>query len=325
MNINTGIFTSDVAVGGDGSGHQFYYGVPSGTRGVPSSGTTIRSLQFWYNGNTVRGIEIRLSDGGQHTFGKLEDSRTDRFYFSEGEEVSSLKIWSSDHGRGRCGRIELSTNQGRSFVVPSRATGDPYVPEVGSGKLLGVFGRDGDDIDCLGFGLLRRIQSAKLTDIQYPTLDEQIIKTNPRVIKQLAYDNLGDSQQKFTFSGSKEVTVTQTWSRTASMEFGISATVEASIPFLGSASSTSSLTLGGSKTYSRENVQKETDSFQYEVNVNPHTKVEAAATIYEGKINLDYTGNMAYFLDSGAEFSYQVKGCYSGVSVSKAQVTTRNI
>ncbi|ROL48207.1 Aerolysin-like protein [Anabarilius grahami] len=48
--------------------------------------------------------------------------------------------------------------------------------DVGSGYCLGVVGRSGADIDCMGFMFLNAVQSAVLTNVNYPTINQLIPK-----------------------------------------------------------------------------------------------------------------------------------------------------
>jgi hypothetical protein len=45
-----------------------------------------------------------------------------------------------------------------------------YTIDVGSGICLGLEGRSGSDIDCMGFLFINTIKSSVLTDMEYPTL-----------------------------------------------------------------------------------------------------------------------------------------------------------
>lgn len=321
MNINTAYFTSQTAVGGSGGG-EFYYGVKKGQIS-PSSGAVVRLLKAWYDSNTMRGIQIELTNGGKHSFGRQEGTQSQPFYFADGETIQSLKIWASDHDTGRCGGFELITNEGRKFDVDARRTGDPYQPEIGSGILVGLFGRAGADIDCLGFALLRRVESAVLVNVDYPDISTLQVKTKPRQIQTITYDNSdGTVEQTFTFSGSESVEETETWSVTAGIETSVSTEVQAGIPIIAEGSVTASLSVSVSGTYERSTKKTTVQSFNFPVTVPPGKRMLASATLYEGNIDTEYTGKMVFTLDSGKSFNYEVNGIYSGVSASQAVVKT---
>ncbi len=154
FNADTTYSTSDVAVGG-GGGLTFYIGgVRRGMK--PTTGRSVKSLKFFYTENKhMCGLEISLTDGIATFVGRYSDNNTGHFVFEEGEKISSLKVWTDGHDNGRCGRIELVTDRNRQFNVDCPTDGDPHVYDIGSGRLAGVFGKMGVDMDCLGFSLLR--------------------------------------------------------------------------------------------------------------------------------------------------------------------------
>lgn len=84
-----------------------------------------------------------------------------KFQFFEGEKVASLTLWASSFHTGRSGGFQINTSHGCSFKACVRESYicDSYKPEVGCGLLTGVFGRGGEDLDCLGFALLIKAES----------------------------------------------------------------------------------------------------------------------------------------------------------------------
>ena len=318
--VDTSYFTSNIAVGGRG-GRRFYYGL--GPRKPPASGTVVRSLKAWWSSRNkiMRGLEIELTNGWRRTFGKKAEGYTERFYIDAGEKISSLKIWYRNYRTGRIGGFELITDQNRKFSVSPEGHGNPYKPELGSGILVGVYGGHGGDIDYLGFGLLRRAR-AELIDVNYPDLYTLKLKTSPKNIDTITYDNSkGTASQVFTFTGSESVTTAESWSVTAGLEAGVKTTIKAEVPMIISAQVTVSYTLSVSGTYKRSNTKTTTRSFNFPVKVPPGKRSRAIATLYEGVINTRYMGVILYTLDSGKEFRYKVSGTYRGISASEITVT----
>ncbi len=260
-------------------------------------------------------------------YGKKEGKATDTFYFAfdEYERITSLKMWSSDHERRRCGRPEMSTTF-KKLTVDLPAIGDVYHADEGSGILYGVFGRSGCDIDCLGFAMLRSIEHARLTDVQYPGLRNDHIAVSPKAIKKLAYDHSkGTKDQVFTLSGKTTVEESEEWSVTSGLEMTISATtlVDASIPLVADVSMelTASLSTSVTGSYSQRTTKTSKESYQFPVTARAGKHVQATATLYEGVITLSYSGKRIYELDSGEKFGYNATGIYGGVAVSSIQVS----
>ncbi|KAG2438236.1 hypothetical protein HYH02_010937 [Chlamydomonas schloesseri] len=92
-----------------------------------------------------------------------------RFKFEPGERVTRLSMWGKADG-SRWGGLRLATTLGRTFEATMQ---EPLGEElnmdefVGAGLLMGVHGREGADIDCLGFTFLRRVAAARLLQPLY--------------------------------------------------------------------------------------------------------------------------------------------------------------
>lgn len=160
LSVNNAFFTSNVAVGGDG-GRQFYFGCEGND---PTSGRVVRSLQAWVNKVVFKALEVEFTDGTIRTAGVKNGTPTEKFYIANGEKISSLQMWGGGWQEGRSGGFKLQTDRGREFNVftPDRI-GYPYRPPLGSGILVGVFGRAAADIDALGFALLHQVKAQRAT------------------------------------------------------------------------------------------------------------------------------------------------------------------
>ena len=318
--IDTSIFTSNLAIGGDGGG-EFYCNVDP-KMGIKSE-VIVRSLKFWYNNEQgVNSVKVELTNGKNATYGRMEDEETDIFYIADGEKITSLKLWRNDYEKGRLGALELTTDQNRKCSFGQRS-GRLYEPEIGSGLMVGIFGRSGHDIDCLGFALLRRAK-AKIINMKYPV--DIPIQTAPKSYKTIRYDNTeGDAAQTFTFEGSESVTTSSSWSVTSGMEIGVSTEVEAGVPFIASAKTTVSAKVSLSATYNLENSKTVEESFSFPVTVPAGEILQATAVLYEGKINAEYEADMVYTLDTGKQFQYHIKGTYNGIDSDKVVVVLDKI
>lgn len=129
------------------------------------------------------------------------------------------------------------------------------------------------------------------------------------MVRTVDYDNSKDSsEQKVTFSGSTSVQTTKSWSWSAGIEAGVSATVSAGIPSIGEASVTASLTVSASTTHQNAIMETTEQSYSLSITVPPFTKIKASAILYKGAVNLKYTGKMLCVLETDREFSYAVSG-----------------
>ncbi len=317
VDVNDSYFTSNVAIGGPG-GSPFLCGVGPNP---PQSGTVVRSLQVWYfKGSRVTALEVGLSNKEFISFGtKYADAYvSERFVIAPNEKISLLKLWPSTYQGGRCGGFEVVTDQNRNFSVDAWRHFPPYELEIGSGLLVGMYGRAHDDIDCLGFGLLRRVTSAQLIEVQYPDLSMLRVTTQPKQIQSTTYDNSnGATEKEFIVEGNINVTSAESWSPTDGMESSIEAKVKAGIAILAEAKEIAAVTLSVSGTYDRSNINPSKHSYAFPVIVPAGELLRATGTLYEGSIKTEYTGKMLYTLASGASFSYDVSGEYNGISASQ--------
>ena len=154
---DTSVYTSNVAIGGK-NGSEFNYGAKKDQ--YADYDATVRSLKAWYDGDTMRGLKVELTDDSSAMYGTAKGKETETFKLKPGEKVSSLKVWGGDYDGGSCGGFKMTTTKKRSFDVPAPRKGDAYEYDVGSGILVGVYGKSGSDVDCLGFNLLRSDRSS---------------------------------------------------------------------------------------------------------------------------------------------------------------------
>ena len=322
----TNYFTTKYIVGG--SGGDFRTINFNGER----IGEVVRSLKVWVDKRTIRSIQVEITNGRRYTYGHKKGDESEKFYFEPGELLRSLEIW----GNGKCGLagrvagLRFRTNKGRKFEVHSSGQRNgPYRPPIGSGILVGVQVRAGDDLDALGFLILRRVEKAILSNIRYPSLHTLALRTKPIRIDTVTYNNKHSSiASHYTLSGSKAITEKESWSTTKSLEKEVSAEFEVrgSALFIEkSAKLGVRVKVGLSGTRSRETTTTTTRSYNFQIDVPPRKTVEATATVFEGVINTPYTGTMKYFLETGITFQYNVRGTYKGVAVSQIVVTKTEI
>lgn len=130
-------------IGGNG-GHDFSF------TGV-YNGSSLQKIWVWLGESQVKAVRARLTDGREETFG-VPDGQYQEFEFNPGELITSMSLWGNGVGT-RLGAIKFSTNYPRSFFVKMTSWGlkTEYPIDVGSGSCLGIEGRCGADIDCMGF------------------------------------------------------------------------------------------------------------------------------------------------------------------------------
>lgn len=164
--IDLSYFTTNAAIGGNTGGREFTFN--AGSSNV-AAGFWIRSLTFWVDGNCMRGCEMWLNKAGGATqlgiIGQKAGNQSDTFVFGDGERLTSLKLWGNGYRGGRFSAVEWTTSENRTFKFGHLTSTPTYQPDIGSGFLVGLFGRHAADIDCLGFAVLRRIKNTRLYSI----------------------------------------------------------------------------------------------------------------------------------------------------------------
>ena len=311
-------FTSNHGVGGTG-GDAFTLNC---SELDVAEGRFIRSLTFWTDSNChcIRGCEIMLNNSEILTLkGEKVGNQSDTFLFGDGERLTSVSLWENDHDGGRLSGVKWTT-ENRTFSFGNH-NGTAYTPDVGSGLLIGIFGRSGTDIDNLGFAILRKINKSRLISLEYPDLSTIQVFSKPMSIKTIQYDNSnGTVDQEFTFEGEMQVETTSTWSVTSSLTVGLSYTVETSALIV-SASATASVELGVEGTHEHAEKKTTTESFSFPLKVPAKTNIRATAVLYEANIDVPFTAKMVFHLDTGKEIEVDMDGTYKGLDSDQVVVT----
>uniref|UniRef100_A0A8C8F3T7 Jacalin-type lectin domain-containing protein n=1 Tax=Oncorhynchus tshawytscha TaxID=74940 RepID=A0A8C8F3T7_ONCTS len=148
-------------IGGQGGSPFEFHGM--------NSGATLKKIGVAVEGWQVKAVRAELTDGEVATFG---DANTfNEFEFKLGKRITKLSLWGNGAGT-RLGAIKFTTSENRQFFEKMTSWGlkTEYTIDVGSGIGLGLQGRYGSDIDCMGFLFINTIKSSVLIDIKYPTL-----------------------------------------------------------------------------------------------------------------------------------------------------------
>lgn len=86
--------------------------------------------------------------------GNSEGSNNQEILLDEDDKIVSVKLW-PNRNRNRFGGFEfvVAKRRGRiaTFSVKCQQLGEPVSLDVKSGRICGITGRSGDEIDGLGF------------------------------------------------------------------------------------------------------------------------------------------------------------------------------
>ncbi|KAI2662993.1 Aerolysin-like protein [Labeo rohita] len=300
-----------------------------GTAGAPFSftgkknGASLEKIGVWVGKQQVKAVKVWLSDGRIGSFG-TQDGPYQEYTFKTGEGFTSLSLWGNEAGT-HLGAIKFKTSKGGEFFAKMTSSGlkQEYPVDVGSGFCLGVVGRAGADIDCMGFMFLNAVQSTVLTNVNYPTLHQLIPQVIVEEIKSGSYMNETSTNQQQTIETSKKVTKTSSWSISTSFTETFSVEVKAGIPEIIEVTIGYSVTVGGESTYSYEHTDERTETLSTTVDVPPRKKVDVDITIGRATFDLPYTGTVKITCKNGSVLEYETKGQYKGITYTDMKVNTK--
>uniref|UniRef100_A0A8K9URC7 Uncharacterized protein n=1 Tax=Oncorhynchus mykiss TaxID=8022 RepID=A0A8K9URC7_ONCMY len=149
-----------------------------------------------------------------------------------------------------------------------------YTIDVVSGICLGLEGRSGSDIDCMGFLFINIIKSSVLTDMKYPTLFLFKPQVTPEYVKSMSHHNDTSLVQEESITYSKTLTNTSSWSVSNKIESTLSLSVKAGIPDLVEVTSGFSLTVGVEQSTSLQETENITESDSINLKIPPGTTMD---------------------------------------------------
>ncbi|XP_064812333.1 aerolysin-like protein [Oncorhynchus masou masou] len=298
-------------------------GIPFEFHGM-KNGATLKKIGVAVEGWQVKAVRVELTDGRVATFGEAKTFI--EFEFGLGERITKLSLWGNGAGT-RLGAIKFKTSKDREFFEKMTSWGlkTEYTIDVGSGICLGLQGRSGSDIDCMGFVFLNAVKSTVLTDMKYPTLSLFKPQVTPEYVKSISHHNDTSLVQEESVTYSKTVTKTSSWSVSNKIESTLEVTVKAGIPNLVELSSGFSLTLGVEHSSSLEKSESITESDTINVKIPPGKTMDVEITVGKANIDLDYEAVVKITCMNGSQLVFPSKGIYTGVTYTSARVSTKEI
>ncbi|KAK9976504.1 hypothetical protein ABG768_021709 [Culter alburnus] len=288
-----------------------------------NNGASLEKIWVWVGGWQVKAVRVWLSDGRDQTFGEPAGDHQE-FKFQPGECFASLSLWGNGAGT-RLGAIKFTTSHGREFFAKMTSWGlkTEYPMDVGSGYCLGVVGSAGADIDCMGFMFLNEVQSAVLTNVNYPTINQLIPKVAVEEIKSLTIKNDTSVTLEQNVTHSEKITKKSSWSVSASLTATFSMEVKAGIPEIEEVEEEYKVKVGLKVNYSQEQTVETTETLSTDVDVPPGKKVEVNITIGRATFDMPYTGTVQITCKNGSVLQYETKGTYKGVTYTEIKVETK--
>ncbi|XP_061883090.1 aerolysin-like protein [Entelurus aequoreus] len=305
--------TTLLLIGGQG-------GAPFAFTGL-DNGATLKKIGVAVGGWMIKAVRAELTDGRVQSFGNAYTFN--EFTFNLGERITKLSLWGNGAGT-RLGGIRFWTSTGREFFqyMTDWPLKTEYSINIGSGVCLGLQGRSGEDIDCMGFLFINAIKSSVLTNMTYPSLAMYIPQVNKEYIKSVSYHNDTSEAQEQKCSYTRSVTKSKSWSTTVKIESTVSMSVSAGIPDLVEVSGGFSLTLGAETTSAMTYEETITESDEVDVKVPAGKTVSVELSVGRAVIDLPYSATVEITCLNGSQLDFASTGSYTGVAYTAVNVKT---
>lgn len=269
----------------------------------------VKKLTIFFDKNCIRGIEI-LSAKDELT---LKGSKTDKYQsisFQSDETITSLVVYKNHYRNGRCSGISLRTNKNKTLYIPP--IGDSESHSLNGGKLVGILGNSGSDIDSLGFIYTLDIISYKLKNVSYD-LSKLETAVAPQIVAKITFINKSDITQKGSHTESKTVTKTSSWSCSLGVKVGVKASGEAGVPLLAKGKWEISTEVSFAYTFGESVSETTTYNFTTNLDIPAHSKITCENILNEGKISLPYKGTAVLEFEDGSSLELPESGIYKGI------------
>ena len=120
--------------------------------------TSVARVRLWPAYHLIAGVQLVYANAdGRHSAGPVHGTthgRPHEHEFQPGERLSSLVIFQARIGTSEfVGGVSFRTNAGRIFDCRCARVADRKEMDVGSGVIVGTYGRSSDYLDQLGFWL----------------------------------------------------------------------------------------------------------------------------------------------------------------------------
>ncbi|XP_026100744.1 aerolysin-like protein [Carassius auratus] len=119
-----------------------------------ASYVTIKKVNVTYSETALTSIQVIFNCGHMIKVGNLTGSQSQEIKFDDYDKITYAKLWPNITGN-RCGGFEFvvakSNGVTTTLSVKCKQLGQPVCLDVKSGKINGITGRSGDEIDALGF------------------------------------------------------------------------------------------------------------------------------------------------------------------------------
>ncbi|MGH9358294.1 MAG: aerolysin family beta-barrel pore-forming toxin [Terriglobia bacterium] len=219
-------------------------------------GTSVQYLGIRWDGDKVRGIEVRYFDGASFKIGGIDDNQyaLTSHTFGMGEMLKSMILRDSGYGYRSFRNIDMKTSTGSMSAGASGFDNEVSLP-VENTFLAGVYGARNVDnfINSFGIYVTKEIDQVVGQNVKYSMTDLVLGQPSDAYLDTLTVPGSAAGGTS-TLSKSVALSNSSNWSSTWGVKAGIKISWEAKVPLLGgskmelSLESSYSYTNGGSAT-----------------------------------------------------------------------------
>jgi len=291
------------------------------------SGQMVKSLRcYWEDSHEyLRGIEVTLTDKTTELFGERVSERTAGLDFGPDENITKTTIykgyWYGPKKRKveRVGGLDLDTSRGAHLKSGTYKRGS-YATYETQGKLAGVFGRCGADIDQLGLILNYPVISYKVRDVQYDLSNLKPETLQPVVACEAPLVNRGEREEHVVFSMSKTFEEQHSFTFSWELKIVVSCEFSAGVPFFAEGKWTVSAETTFNWTWGHTVTDAVGFDFQVDTTVAPRSKRTVKAMLLEGNISVPWEGTAELTYSDGTVDVVPDEGIYYGVRAFQPSV-----
>lgn len=221
-----------------------------------ASGTTVQYLGIRWDGDKVRGVEVKYFDGTDFQIGGINDSKytLTSHTFGLGEMLKSLTLRDSGYGYRSFRNLDMKTSTG-ALSAGQSGFDNEISPNVENTFLAGVYGTLNPDnfINSFGVYVTKEIDQIIGQNVQYSMKDLVLGQPSEAYLDTLTVPGSAAGGSS-TLTKSIALSNSSNWSSTWGVKVGIKISWEAGVPLIGgsktelSVETSYSYTSGGSAT-----------------------------------------------------------------------------
>ena len=279
----------------------------------------VNKIEYWRGANVIYGIRLSFTDNHSRVIGKIQGQTAGSisFDFAGGELITSLSIWLNESGSKIAG-FQIKTNAGQEFfpqILLMNMNAKRHNLPVGSGVMLGAYGKYFNDVHALCFLMMREIKSVTLKEVVYgQNIKNAKTKRHVSVLDVIVENKTTLAPIPFSKRVNRIAVACGEWCITRAPIFCEDFKVIASVQKLNEYGS--SWIKSAMETHETKSWKDVLDNDTYVIEeAKPLEKVNITVKYFEGKISkLLFKAILCYELKNGATFKLPIDGTYDGIS-----------